>query len=111
MTDQLDYTGWTWQQHATAACELAAKADELGGNLIQSMASQRVADVQQITSRALVHIGLAKLKKGESAPDVQPESVAVAAVAPEPEAETATTDTAAPATTRTTRRSNRSRGA
>lgn len=105
MTDQLDYTSWTWQQHLTKAAELAAQADQFGDNLIASKAAQRGADVQQITARGWLHAKLAELKKAETVSEAQLEDAV--AVAPEPEAQTATTDVA---TTRATRR-NRSRGA
>lgn len=63
MTEPLNYSDWTSEQHVAKACELLAEADRIGSPTIGSQAAQRMYDVQQITARAQVHADLAELKK------------------------------------------------
>jgi hypothetical protein len=67
LTEPLDYTTWTTEQHVAKACELLAEADRIGSPTIGSQAAQRMYDVQQITARAQVHADLAELKKPQPA--------------------------------------------
>lgn len=83
MTDQLDYTDWTWQQHTAKATELAALADQFGDTLIASKATQRQADVQQITARGWLHAKLAELKRHGAEADRPTDPVSEPAPAPE----------------------------
>jgi hypothetical protein len=66
MSEPLDYTTWTWEQHLAKACELAAKADQLGDSQIVSETARRLNDVQQVTARGWLHAKLAALKKPDS---------------------------------------------
>jgi hypothetical protein len=84
MTEALDYTTWTWGQHVAKACELAAKADQLGDFQILSETARRLNDVQQVTARGWLHAKLAELKRPDSTAPVI-ESTIVGA-APELEA-------------------------
>lgn len=74
MTEPLDYSDWTTEQHVAKACELLAEADRIGGATIGSQAAQRMYDVQQIAARAQTHAQLGELKKtsATSAPAVVP---------------------------------------
>lgn len=63
MTEPLDYSDWTSEQHIAKVAELAAKADRIGDSTIASQAAHRLSDVQQIAARAQVHGLLAELKK------------------------------------------------
>lgn len=83
MTEPLDYTTWTSEQHVAKACELLAEADRIGGATIGSQAAQRMYDVQQITARAQAHALLAEQKKAlnETPADVEPAAVTKPAAA------------------------------
>jgi hypothetical protein len=107
LTEAPDYTTWTWEQHLTKTCELAAEADRIGDKAIPSQATQRLSDVQQIAIRAQMHAALAELKKPETETVLEP-LVTVPATAPE------TTDMVkaeAGATPRRQRQNNKSGGA
>lgn len=95
MTDQLDYTDWTSEQHLAKAAELAAKADQFGDSTIASEAARRMSDVQQVTARGWLHAKLAGLKRGEAVVTGAPQDLDVATPAAAAETVVAA-ETAAP---------------
>ncbi len=72
MSEPLDYSNWTWEQHLAEATTLAAMADQLGGKTIMSELPRRLNDVQQVTARGWLHAKLAELKKPAPAAELAP---------------------------------------
>ena len=68
MTEPLDYSAWTYDDHLAAAETIAAQADAVASTKrAPSEAAQLRESILQAAARAQVHIGLAKLKKPQPA--------------------------------------------
>ncbi|MFJ5984238.1 hypothetical protein [Lentzea sp. NPDC092896] len=79
MTDNLDYTTWTFEDHITKAEMLVAEADAMATRQgAESAAALRRLEIQQTVDRGMLHAKLAELKKPAPIADQAPPAPAAA---------------------------------